>query len=215
MIDFDNFILSLKNSLNDKLPGKDVQYKMAPKIRLNMLKYGFKNTNPKLSSVLILLIKKGNNIFFPLIVRADYKGIHSGQISLPGGKKEITDTDLIYTALREANEEIGVEINKIIVLGKLTELYIPPSNFFVQPVLAYIEENPELVSDYHEVKEIIYADLNKLVSLGSEQKKKINMRYGIKMNVPCYVVDNHVIWGATAMILSEFIEISRKLLNTN
>ncbi len=95
-----------------------------------------------------------NEIYFPLILRPAYDGVHSGQVAFPGGRYEKTDENLIRTALREAQEEIGLRLNDVKVLGILTELFIPASNFYVLPVVATIPYRPDFYPDPREVEDI-------------------------------------------------------------
>ncbi|MCK9422043.1 MAG: CoA pyrophosphatase [Bacteroidales bacterium] len=156
------------------------------------------------SSVLILLYPMNTEIGLVLMRRPDYIGIHSGQISFPGGKYEDDDKSLIYTALREANEEIGIDPILVQILGQLTELYIPPSNFLVTPVVGYMPFRPQFKADPKEVAAIIEIRISDLLNKSNIQKKKIKLRHGLSLKVPSFFIDDNIIWGATAMILSEF-----------
>ena len=144
------------------------------------------------------------------MLRPTYEGIHSGQISLPGGKYELTDSDLSVTALREAQEEIGVDSKKVRLIGRLSELYIPPSNYIVQPFVGVLETEPAFTPDPKEVERIIEIRLEDLLDEKNKRKKRILLRTGTSILAPCYIIDGNTIWGATAMILSEFREIARR-----
>ena len=163
------------------------------------------------SSVLILLYpgQKSGSLLFALIQRPEYDGVHSGQISLPGGRFEEEDGDLTRTALRESNEEIGIQPEGVEIIGSLSELYIPPSNFMVYPFIGYTNVRPEFVPDKKEVENIIETDLADLLNDKNIKTKEIKIRNGIKITAPCYEIDGNIIWGATAMILSEFREVIR------
>ena len=131
--------------------------------------------------------------------------MHSGQISFPGGKMEAQDASLKHTALRETHEEIGINPDDINVLGELTQVYIPPSNFMVTPFLCYLDYEPEFVLN-HEVSEIIepcILDLNRNTHLRTE---RVETKYGT-FKVPAYVFNDKIVWGATALMLSELEEI--------
>lgn len=159
----------------------------------------------KKAAVLLLMYHRVDRIFISLIKRKQHDtDLHSGQISFPGGKMELMEDYPIETARREAKEEIGMK-GSIDVLGQLTPLYIPVSDFYVIPVLAWHNElNPEFLIQQEEVDELIELDLGLLLHPQSKTLKniKIMSAYTLK-DVPAYEVHGQVIWGATAMILSE------------
>lgn len=132
--------------------------------------------------------------------------VHSGQVSFPGGKVENSDKTLIDTALREANEEIGIDIDSINVIGQLTKLYIPPSNFDVYPIVGYVHSQPEFIIN-EEVDKLMEVALEELLNPNNKTYKKIYNRDGNEFVVPCYYVQDEVIWGATGMILAELLEV--------
>jgi len=153
---------------------------------------------------MIMLFQKEGEWYFPLIQRPDYDGVHAKQMSFPGGKMDETDPDLIYTGMRELREEIGVEISNDNVIGQLTELYIIASNFNVTPSIAVYPEVPEYIQDEYEVDEIIEVKVGDLMNDKIIRKKPIRISYGINIQAPYFNLNNKVVWGATAMILSEF-----------
>jgi 8-oxo-dGTP pyrophosphatase MutT (NUDIX family) len=132
-------------------------------------------------------------------------------VSFPGGGAEPEDTDLVQTALREAFEEIGVPADRVRVLGKLSELYIPPSNFLVTPVVGYLDFRPDFIADTEEVDHIIEVPLTELLSPNCLTEKEIVIFPDVRLNVPCYYARENIIWGATAMMLSELIETIRTI----
>ena len=154
MIDFVNFIEKLKTRLNEPLPGSSAHDKMASETRLK-LKMPSPNEKTRESAVLILFYPSDNQVFIPLILRPQYDGVHGGQMAFPGGRAEKEDENLIRTALREAQEEIGVRVSDVTILGKLTKLYIPPSNFYVQPVVGFMARRPDFFPDPREVDKVI------------------------------------------------------------
>ena len=158
------------------------------------------------AGVLILIFPRKGDLSTTLIKRTEYPGPHSGQISFPGGKTEKTDSSQIGTALREAAEETGIDSSQISVLGTLTPLYIAVSNIEVLPVVGYADRQPDFIIDPMEVEYLIHISLEGLTgnSLKTEKKLSIN---GITINAPGFEIQNEFIWGATAMILSEFTEI--------
>ncbi len=206
---FNHFIQILRLQLNSALPGKDAQYKMAPAFRFMGMKFSFP---PKKGAVLVLLYPAAKGeISLVLTLRSNYKGVHGGQISLPGGREEKEDRNLAQTALRETQEEIMVKEDKIEVIGSLSDLYIPVSNFLVHPVVAYTPHRPDFQPNY-EVAKILEVPLDELNDKRN-LKSKIITRNQVRLQVPFYDVQGHNVWGATAMILSEFFAILDNIEN--
>ena len=198
-------MLNLSAELFKNLPGRDVQYQMAPDDRLDLLNKQPTNKNTRESAVLLLIYKKNNTPFSILTKRAEYNGHHSGQISFPGGKFEpFKDKTFLDTAIRETHEEIGIKIKKTNILGKLTPLYIPISNIMVYPYVAFCNNNLIFKADNKEVSRIIEY---KLLDLLNPKTKKIDIieKNGTKIKYPYFNINNQKVWGATAMILNEFI----------
>lgn len=206
-MDFMETILVLEERLKKPLPGRAAQLKMASISRLQSLMNFIHPDNAIPSSVLILLYPMDGDIGLVLEQRPKYKGIHSDQVSLPGGKSEDDDQSLIYTALREAAEETGIDPVQVQIIGQLTELYIPPSNFLVTPIVGYMAARPRFVADPKEVATLIEIPLRALLDPGNIKQQKMKIRRGFSLKAPAYVISGHTIWGATAMILSEFCSI--------
>ena len=194
----------LDRRLRAPLPGEEAQVLMIPTSgsRERFSLAARKDAQP--GGVLILLYQKNNEWFFPLIQRPDYDGVHAKQMSFPGGKMDATDPDLTYTALREAEEEIGVNMDQIKVLGHLTELFIIASNFNVQPTVAWHPGKPVFTPDELEVDEIVEVRLADLLDDSLVQEKPIKISYGITLQAPYFHLNGKVVWGATAMMLAEF-----------
>lgn len=201
---FKECINRISNNLQQPLPGNKAHAKLMPDIELKNL-YSNPLHNSILSSVLILLFPIDNVPHIVLIKRAEYKGIHSNQIGLPGGKMEKSDKNLQETALRETFEEIGVNANKIIILGQLSKLYIPPSNYLVYPFVGYTKTIEPFVKQDKEVAAIIVADINKFCDKNIYQMQIQN--HSGTFTAPYYKVNDNNVWGATAMILCEFAQI--------
>jgi 8-oxo-dGTP pyrophosphatase MutT (NUDIX family) len=157
---------------------------------------------PKPGSVLILLYEEDGHIRFPLIKRPEYIGAHSGQISLPGGKAEPGE-DAILTALREGEEEIGVDRQLVRVIGKLSDFFVIPSNFIVTPIIGTVI-NPVFKPDAYEVSRIISCDLLDLLLEGAIREKEILAAGKYRLMAPHFEIEGEVVWGATAMMLNEF-----------
>ena len=210
-MNFPIVIDALSQELKNPLPGTKAQLKMASMRRLQQIIKHSKPETAVRSSVLILLYPgtQENEILLALIQRPSYKGIHGGQISLPGGKYEEGDIELQNTALRESQEEIGIFQQDVKIIGALSELYIPPSNYIVYPFVGYLDYKPALKPDLHEVAEILEISLDDLLDEEQIRNKKIHIRSGLRITVPCFEINSKTIWGATAMILSEFKEIMK------
>ncbi|MGM0945573.1 MAG: NUDIX hydrolase [Bacteroidota bacterium] len=206
-MNFDEAIHRIKERIKNPLPGKNAQLKMSPQ---PVDERRFDLLTPKShrkGAVLLMIYPEGNQAFFPLIKRPNYPGVHGGQIALPGGKMDPTDADLIYTALREAEEEVAINPQKVTVLGSLTDLYIPASNFLVKPVIAFSEEIPDFVPEAREVQQILPTPLLSLFDKGILMRKKLIVNQGLELDTPYFEIQKEMVWGATAMILSEFLEI--------
>lgn len=198
-----NFVYKLKDALNEALPGKEFQYRMAPSGRIPEGSFAKQQE----AGVLLCLYPDGHGYKTIFIKRSSYNGHHSGQVSLPGGKKDYNDQDLIQTALREAQEEVNLK--QVNVLGTLTPLFIPVSGFEVLPVIGFIDRKPRLIPEPGEVEYIIMASLPELFSESNRQWKYLEIQ-GESRHIPYYKVEQEHIWGATAMILSEFEEVLRR-----
>jgi len=207
-----NFFLNNINLIqNTKLPGIDAQFKLAPKMRLEYNAKKIKAKNPKIAAVLALFYPNQNNeVSLLLTKRANYNGTHSGQISFPGGKMEISDFNLKETALRETFEEVGVLQEEINIVREFTEVYIPPSNFLVTPFIGIIDHEP-IFKVNSEVAEIIRVSFHDLLDDKNIGRISITNSYMKETTVPCFTIDDFVIWGATAMILSEIKELLKNI----
>lgn len=206
----EKIIIQLKERLKLSLPGAEAQYKMAPSLRPIPAEDFIQKMNPVSSSVLILLFPVQDNLFSVLIQRNEYNGVHSNQVSFPGGKKEKNDKSIEETALREAWEETGINPEKVRILGQLSSLYVPPSNFIIYPVIGFSESKPEFKSQIEEVKEIIEFPIA-LISLKETKKiKPIETSIG-PVEAPYYDISGHTVWGATAMIISELEQILKEI----
>jgi len=204
-------IAQLENRLKLPLPGIEAQFKMAPSIRTPMSFDDMMKNEPVKSSVLILLYPRNGELSIVLIKRNEYDGMHSNQISLPGGKMDATDHDEAHTALREAEEETGVIAKDIKLLGQLTTFYVQPSNFIVYPFVGYIPYTPEFKPDKNEVQYLIEATVNLIRDKAIVKKTDIKTTRGIIIEAPYYDISGQIVWGATAMMLSEFIIILDQL----
>jgi 8-oxo-dGTP pyrophosphatase MutT (NUDIX family) len=204
------FIESLQQKLlSAPLPGKDAHYRMAHAVRRADPMPDLLTT--KEAAVLLTLFEKTPGDWHLIFIKrtsSHDQDKHAGQFGFPGGKKDPTDPDLMYTALREAQEEIAIDLSGIDVLGALTPLYITVSKFLVHPYLAYSWKKPELSRQEREIESILELPLSLFQDVTSRQETRIQLSQGIVLNhVPAFVIEGQVIWGATAMILSELLEI--------
>jgi 8-oxo-dGTP pyrophosphatase MutT (NUDIX family) len=181
-------------------------------VPVGQFKPKFKSDVPtRPGSVLILLYEDEGDIKFPLIKRPEYQGAHGGQISLPGGKAEAGENS-IETALREAQEEIGVDSHSVKILGRLSEFHVIPSNFLITPVVASIDVKPEWIPDPYEVAGILTGRISELVREDAVRTTEILAAGQYRMNAPHFNIENQIVWGATAMMLNEFRMVLRELM---
>ncbi|MEG2101271.1 MAG: CoA pyrophosphatase [Flavobacterium sp.] len=207
-MDFQDFLKFVPNLIPIELPAELAHMKMAPKERLEALKnINLETKNPRIAAVMMLLYPKKDKTHLVLIVRNAYNGVHSSQIAFPGGKYENTDLDFRETALRETHEEIGVAPEKIDVIKDFTPMYIPPSNFLVHPFLGISHEELSFYPDIREVAAIIELPLSVFLSDEIIIEATLSTSYANDVLVPAFNIQNHIVWGATAMILSELRDV--------
>lgn len=200
----------LSQRLKAPLPGSQAHEPLRA-TPIGLIKPRFEHRSPpKPGSVLILLYEDRGKVMFPLTKRPDYLGAHGGQISLPGGKAEAGETR-IETALREAEEEIGISRSQIEIVGELTEFFVIPSNFIITPVVGYLSGSPEFVPDSKEVKKIIKASVEDLLRADAVLTKEILAAKMFPMMAPHFEIENEIVWGATAMMLNEFRTVLKEL----
>ena len=201
----DHFIIRLKSALDKKLPGEMAHVDLMPINRPFSQEALKRATDYRKSAVGLVLYKEANSIRCVLIQRTNYDGTHGGQISFPGGKMDAIDIDLEHTAKRECMEEIALDPARIKTIGLLSEVYIPVSKFLVQPYIFYVESLPELKPDEREVDEIFSFEIETLLDESRIKRIDLKFRNGLNQkDVPYFDIENKVVWGATAMILSEF-----------
>ncbi len=203
----------LKEIFSLELPGVSSQLKMAPDIRKKDILKPSIDDNTMDSAVLFLIYPENGVLKTILTQRPVYNGIHSGQISFPGGKREFNES-LEQTALREANEEIGLQSDKVEIIGSLTSLFIPPSNYIVKPFIGLLESKPDLIADNYEVSEIIDVELDYFFKQENRICELISLSSGEKMQTPCFNYKERIIWGATAMIIMEFVDLVEYYCNS-
>ena len=194
-----------KEMLSGYLPGREAQRQMAPEYRGEADPSAY----PVPAAVLILLYPSGDRTGLVFIKRNEYDGPHSAQVSFPGGDWEERDGSLVNTAMREAREELGVD-GEIVLLGRLTDLDIPVSNFRVTPFVALTPERPVFRPDPSEVQYVIESTVEALLDPFTRKSECWNFG-GQPVDVPFYSVNGEKIWGATAMMLCEFLQLAASL----
>lgn len=212
-MDFQEFLRFVPKLIDARLPALDAHIKMAPLERLESLKnIDFGDKKPRTAAVMMLFYPKNDRTHLVLIVRNSYKGVHSAQIAFPGGKYELEDENFAYTALRETHEEVGIHPDKIEILKPFTQLYIPPSNFMVHPFLGISKEELVFLPEPSEVASIIELPLSTFLSDTIVVNEKLSTYYADNISVPAFKIEEYIVWGATAMMLSELKEVLKEVL---
>ena len=209
VIDIARIAGKLKDEIGRGLPGTEVQLLMAPPDMHLMNFPKAPGVRTRAAAVLILLYIEHGILSTVFIQRPDYDGAHGGQIGFPGGMKEPSDQDLVATAIREANEEIGIDISKINIIGTLTPLFIPVSDILVTPVAGWTDNRPSYSLQKEEVVFQIEGRLQEFLNPSIVKIKQVMIR-GEMRSIKYFDYDGHVIWGATAMMLNELLEIIRR-----
>ncbi len=213
-MNFEDFLISTSKIKKLPLPAEASQFKMSPPFRLELLKRNKKAMKKAKKSAVLAL-------FYPdleqqtklaLILRKAYNGVHSAQISFPGGKVEDNDDNLEFTAIRETHEEIGVLPEQITIIKELTQVYIPPSNFTVQPFLGFSSKTPNFILQEEEVDDLLEVSLLDFINDANVVSKTVSTSYNIEVEVPAFLLNGHIVWGATAMMLNEVKDLLKATL---
>ncbi|MCF8715028.1 CoA pyrophosphatase [Joostella atrarenae] len=209
--DFYDLIPKIKNM---PLPGQESHNKMAPLIRTQLLKEeNYKKKDPRKAGVVCLFYPDEHlHTKLLLILRKTYNGVHSNQVGFPGGKVELSDKNIEETALRETWEEVGVSPKKIQLVKKMSEVYIPPSNFIVQPFIGIAESELQFVLQEDEVEDIIEVPFLDFMNDDMLFEENLTTSYAKNIDVPAFKLNDYTVWGATAMMLSEVKEMFKKLI---
>ncbi|UJP63943.1 NUDIX hydrolase [Mongoliitalea daihaiensis] len=209
---FEELVRKLERMMEEPLPGREGQVMMAPQGRMNEGAYKASiRSDHRKGAVLMLFYPHPDGTFVPFIKRPAYEGVHSGQIAFPGGKYEESDGGLDRTALRETEEEIGVDASQVRILGKLTEVYIPPSNFMVHPYIGFIDRLPEFNPDPLEVERVIECSFPHLLDKKIRKIGPVQSSSGVILKAPYFAIEKEIVWGATAMMLGEFTYLWEKV----
>ncbi len=201
----------LKNLLKNDLPGESAHQLVFPVNRpvsseIDDLEE-YRN-----SAVAIFLYESLGEMHSILIQRPRYPGVHGGQIAFPGGKEDPEDISLEFTARREAFEEINIPMDYAELIGQLSDIHIPVSKFIVQPFVFAMQSLPDLIPDKREVDDIIHFNIRNL--LREDVLKRADIRVAdnmVRKDIPYFDIDGKIVWGATAMMLSEFREILKMI----
>ena len=201
----------LENTLKEQKPGLDAQLEMMPHPRPGHKLYSEVEDTCVKAGVLILLYPWNDQLHIVFTRRTDRVDFHQAQISFPGGRQE-EDESFKEAALREAHEEVNIPPDSVRILGELTPLYVPPSNYCIYPVVAVAKERPDFQPSELEVAEVIEVPLNHLLDLENIQREMWHYK-GEDIEVPYYFFKGDKIWGATAMILAELLEMLKGFMN--
>lgn len=213
-MNFEMFIKSASKIKNLNLPGEVSQFKMSPPFREELAEANKeKMKNAKQAGVMALFYpNKEGETFLILILRKTYKGVHSAQVGFPGGRYEDDDPDLEYTAVRETYEEVGVKMETIQVLRPMTKIYIPPSNFTVSPYFGITKETPKFIKQDEEVEDLIEVSLTHFLDETNVVEVGVMTSMEVELEVPAFALNGHIVWGATAMMLSELKDLLKMVL---
>lgn len=204
---FDHFLQYVPQLKSKALGGLEAQFKLAPAMRKPYTEEKIKALQPKRAAVVSLCYPNSQGETLVLLTkRASYNGKHSDQISFPGGKIEQQDTSLTDTALRETYEEVGVHSKDISIIRELTDVFIPPSNFLATPFLAMSPQRPNFTTN-HEVAALIEVRLQDILDDTNIVTTTMTTSYMDTIEIPCFKINNEIIWGATGMMLSELKEL--------
>ncbi|RZJ69049.1 CoA pyrophosphatase [Flavobacterium sp.] len=212
-MNFEDFLKIVPKIKDLGLPGESAHAKMSPPERTKLMEtLNWETLDARMAAVLLLIYPRNEKTYFVLILRNSYKGVHSSQVAFPGGKKETSDRNFEETALRETFEEVGIAPEQISVVRELSKIYIPPSNFVVYPFLGICESEPVFTPDPREVAGIIEVDLDEFLDDSIVTDLWRDVSYANPLNVPGFRIQEHIVWGATGMILSEFKEVIKAVV---
>ena len=213
-MNFDIFLKSISKIEHIPLPGEDSQVKMSPTYRSELVEQQRKlMKHARKAGVMALFYPDvAHHTKLILILRKTYSGVHSAQVGFPGGKLEVDDTSIEYAALRETFEEVGVPIENIRILKGMTEVYIPPSNFMVYPFLGITLKTPQFLKQDDEVEDLIEVKLADFLNEANVGSQMLMTSLQKEVEVPVFKLNGHMVWGATAMMLSEIKDLLKKVI---
>ncbi len=207
----EEFAARLERALAGDLPGVEAHNRMMSYQRPDANEAMKSVKNVRHGSVLVTLYVHNDEIYTSLMLRPAYNGVHSAQISFPGGSLEPGETSE-EAALRESHEELNIDPKSVQIIGRLSQVFIPPSRFLVTPFVGYTRERPDFIPDPIEVEQLIEVPLLRLFDDAIESQQKIELpNRNMNILVPCFALDDFVVWGATAMMISELKHIYEQL----
>lgn len=213
-MNFETFLKSVSKIKQIPLPGLESQLKMSPPFRLELIEQQREamKTSRKAAVTALFYPDEKQVTKLILILRKTYHGVHSAQVGFPGGKLEDSDESLMDAALRETWEEVGVPIADIEILRALTEMYIPPSNFTVYPFVGITNKTPKFIKQDEEVEDLIEVLLTDFLDHASITNVNVMTSLEREMQVPAFILNGHIVWGATAMMLNELKDLLKTML---
>lgn len=207
----------LKKRVQIELPHSDIRKEgLDPKMLELLLEEErnattqFKQKPPRICAVMMAVYEQEGALYFPMMLRPMKSRAHPGQISFPGGKKEKADQDLIETAIRETEEEVGVKVPRKNIIGRLTSVYIPPSNSLVTPILAYLDHKPTYTIAPDEVEIALDISIADLANPINKKVKKVVLTNGEYFEMPAFAVQDVLIWGGSARMIMEFNKLMKE-----
>ncbi len=205
----------LRVQLQKELPHSDIRNENLPQSLEKFIlkaeqatKVQFAKKPPRMCAVMMAFYEHEGDTYLPMMLRPAYSRAHPNQIAFPGGKKEEQDVDLIETAIREMEEEIGVRVSRQNVIGQLSPVYIPPSNALVTPIVGFLDSKPQYIPDESEVAEVLDVRFEDLMNPNNISFKKVTLTNGESIEMPAYKANNTVIWGGTARMISEMVKLA-------
>ena len=195
----------LSKRLHQDLPFKHIEDEdIDPLLRKFIVdKQNHPNYHPRICAVMITLFEKNGKVYIPCILRPQKNRFHAGQIAFPGGGREKQDRDLNETAIRETFEEIGIKISRYQIIGNLTNMYVPPSNSLITPIVAFLNSQPSYRLNPNEVDQIIEIPIEDLLNSANHITKTITVQKGVQVQMPAIQSGTNIVWGATARIMKE------------
>ena len=208
----DILLSRINQSLLKGLPGESAHSKLAPEHRKPASEYLNEITDYKIGCVISLIVKNNQHEWCLVLMErmSHEKDVHANQISFPGGKQEEGDASYYDTALRELQEELGVNPEVVNLISPLSELYIPPSNFLVKPFLCYTHHELTYNPNDSEVRSLMEIPLSFFMEESNVIHGGFKSARGYDVNAPFYEYNSHKIWGATAMMIAEIVDLLKE-----